>query len=257
MQDRYTGDVGDFGKYGMLKALCGGDLSLGMVWYLYPDEEDNGDGGHVGYLKPTPQNLRRFCDCDPALYDALGGIVRDEERRVASVRGRGALLEGTAFYEAHLSFRSTPWTGPRTERERVKHREAWAQGALEATWDRDVVFADPDNGFETPSVQRHHGKAPKYAFFDELEPYVKRRQSLIVYHHLHRSSSTESQVRQRLSQVGKRLGEAFALRYKPGAARAFFVVPSDAHRRVLAERAQRLARDPCWGRHFALVEPGC
>ena len=75
VQDRYVGDVGDFGKYGLLKALCGADLSLGVVWYLYPDEEDNGDGGHVGYLRPTPQNLRRFRDCDPDLYDDLGELV--------------------------------------------------------------------------------------------------------------------------------------------------------------------------------------
>ena len=25
MQDRYVADVGDFGKYGLLRSLCGGD----------------------------------------------------------------------------------------------------------------------------------------------------------------------------------------------------------------------------------------
>ena len=48
MQDRYVGDVGDFGKYGLLRALCGGDLTLGVVWYLYPDEEANNDGDDIG-----------------------------------------------------------------------------------------------------------------------------------------------------------------------------------------------------------------
>ena len=38
MQDRYVGDIGDFGKYGLLRALCGRDLYLGVVWYLIPDE---------------------------------------------------------------------------------------------------------------------------------------------------------------------------------------------------------------------------
>lgn len=45
MQNRYVGDVGDFGKYHLLKALCRGDdgkaaLSLGVVWYLVPDENN-------------------------------------------------------------------------------------------------------------------------------------------------------------------------------------------------------------------------
>ena len=48
VQDRYVGDVGDFGKYGLLRALCGGDLTLGVVWYLYPDEEANNDGDDIG-----------------------------------------------------------------------------------------------------------------------------------------------------------------------------------------------------------------
>ena len=37
MQDRYFGDVGDFGKYGLLRALSGtypgaAPLRLGIVW---------------------------------------------------------------------------------------------------------------------------------------------------------------------------------------------------------------------------------
>lgn len=58
----------------------------------------------VSYLEPTPQTRRRFRDCDPALYDALGEIVRDGERHVASVRERGVLPEGTVYYEEPLSF---------------------------------------------------------------------------------------------------------------------------------------------------------
>lgn len=42
MQDRYVGDIGDFGKYGLLRALCAHDLSLGVVWYLVPDESRPG-----------------------------------------------------------------------------------------------------------------------------------------------------------------------------------------------------------------------
>ena len=127
--------------------------------------------------------------------------------------------------------------------------------ALEVNRGSDVVFADPDNGLES-GTQRHHLRGPKYAFFDELKPYIDRGQSLVVYHHLHFGAPAEIQVRERLAQVGERLGGAFALRYRPGSARAFFVVPSDAHRKVLIDRAERLAQDPCWGQHFTFVESG-
>ena len=50
MQNRYTGDIGDFAKYGLLRALSKGKR-LGVAWYLYPDEEDNTDGRHIDYLQ--------------------------------------------------------------------------------------------------------------------------------------------------------------------------------------------------------------
>ena len=33
MQDRYAGDIGDFGKFGLLKALLSEGFSLGVNWY--------------------------------------------------------------------------------------------------------------------------------------------------------------------------------------------------------------------------------
>lgn len=50
MQNRYTGDIGDFSKLGLLRALRNADLSIGLNWYLTPDETHNSDGRHVSYL---------------------------------------------------------------------------------------------------------------------------------------------------------------------------------------------------------------
>ena len=49
MQDRYTGDIGDFGKLGLLRWLST-SLSIGVNWYLVPDESHNGDGRHTNYV---------------------------------------------------------------------------------------------------------------------------------------------------------------------------------------------------------------
>ena len=50
MQDRYVGDVGDFGKYGLLGSLCGKDeygaaLRLGVLWYRFDGKDTSNDGG--------------------------------------------------------------------------------------------------------------------------------------------------------------------------------------------------------------------
>jgi len=67
MQNRYVGDIGDFGKYHLLKILSqgngldnGGNLVLGVVWYLVPNENHNGDGKHIRYLQKSGSNSIRF-----------------------------------------------------------------------------------------------------------------------------------------------------------------------------------------------------
>lgn len=54
MQNRYVGDIGDFGKLGLLRQLSKTGLSVGVNWYLTPDETHNGDGRHIGYLESKP-----------------------------------------------------------------------------------------------------------------------------------------------------------------------------------------------------------
>ena len=59
MQDRHARDIGNFSKLGLLRALEAGGLSIGLNWYLTPDETHNGDGRHVQYLD---QDEYRSCD---------------------------------------------------------------------------------------------------------------------------------------------------------------------------------------------------
>ena len=59
MRDRYVGDIGDFAKYGLLRAI-GKGKRLGVAWYLCvgneaprvdSEEVSTGDGRHTAYLK--------------------------------------------------------------------------------------------------------------------------------------------------------------------------------------------------------------
>ena len=132
-------------------------------------------------------------------------------------------------------------------------RRAWLCGALNFTSGCDLVFVDPDNGFEV-KVGPYQKRGPKYVFFDELLPYLERNQSLVIYHHIGRQGSARDQIRERLSQLSSKLGlEAFALLYHRGSARAFFVVPAPRHRMDLISKAEMLMLSP-WSRHFELFK---
>ena len=299
MQNRYVGDLGDFGKYGLLRWLglpgkmfedqtlspslgwprvvdyhegtASGEgstiplwpseeansnqsLTVGIVWYLVPDETHNSDGKHIHYLDPSAYNQERYRDCDPTLYDTLGEIVRSNRRNVSSVRDYQILPLGTRFYEAVLTFDRPGDQNPLSREHRVARRKAWLHGALKLTAGCDIVFLDPDNGFEV-KVGPSQRRGPKYVFFDELLPYLERDQSLVIYHHLGRQGSAWDQIRERSAQIKRNLGrEAFALLYHRGSARVFFVVPAPRHRRNLVSKAEMLMQSS-WSRHFELFEP--
>ena len=79
MQDRYAGDVGDFIKLGLLRALSP-DRRLGVAWYRYPDESHNDDGRHTGYLARTQE----CASLDQELFAHLRDVVLGE-RSIASL----------------------------------------------------------------------------------------------------------------------------------------------------------------------------
>lgn len=258
MQNRYVGDVGDFGKYGLLRALCRSDgdglpdLSLGVVWHLFPDEQKKNDGKFINYLKPTPQKHRIYRICDPPLYDALARIVNADHRNIIAIREGEILPAGTVFYEEPLTF-----AGSNSREERETHRRNWARCALEKTSGCDIVFFDPDNGLQPESVKFHYKFSPKYVFIDELKPYRQRGQSLIIYQHMNFSRKTDVQIQDWLRKIAHSLGagsNVFALRYHRGTARAFLVVPAEQHKEILSGRSQRFLQGP-WKRHFELVTP--
>jgi hypothetical protein len=88
VQDKYVGDIGDFGKYALLNHLrCHSRLGLSVVWYrVNPDHTDRehqkNDGKHISYLglhgkKPDS----RLLELDPGLFCQLQRIASDPQTR--------------------------------------------------------------------------------------------------------------------------------------------------------------------------------
>ena len=263
MQNRYVGDVGDFGKYGLLRCLTGqreaqlpsDPMRLGVVWYLYPDES-NGDGKFTGYLTDTPANHSRFRVCDPDLYDTMRRLVKTGRRNILAVQRNRILRENTLYYEPSLSF---PGKMPRSDRKAT--RASWLEGALGVTADADVIFVDPDNSLSDPvngisaSIDPLRKTGPKYVFISDLRRFYERGQSLIVYHHLGRRGTAVEQTVRVAESLKSSLDMADlpqSLLYRRGSARAYFIVPQERHRLILERRVSNLLASP-WNSHFDQV----
>lgn len=86
MQDRYTGDLGDFSKLGILRTLQAAGLSIGVNWYLTPDESHNCDGRHVKYL-----SQEEYKACDAELWLELKRIVESNHRQACYLENENIL----------------------------------------------------------------------------------------------------------------------------------------------------------------------
>jgi hypothetical protein len=225
VQNRYVGDVGDFAKYGLLRLLTSEtSLSLGVLWWLFADETHNSDGRHVSYLKNPA-----FGALDPQLHRKLEGLLSAGRRSVRAVARSGILPDGTVFFDRPI-FKSSDVSASRQLRER--QREAWLRKAFTATANCDVVFFDPDNGLETASVARHSPKGGKYVFWDELMPFWRRGQSLVIYHHLNRTASVAKQTEALQAKFASKFADASLVRhflFRRGSCRHFWLVSQNKH----------------------------
>ncbi len=246
MQDRYVGDVGDYAKYALLRALTSassGHLRLGVNWYMYPDEAHNGDGRHVSYLRN-----QIYSGLDPTLYRTLGSLVANGRRSVLAVRQSGALPSDTLHFAKPVP-RRAPGCGSDAT---AGDRRAWALNATVALADADLVFLDPDNGIEIASLAPNSPKAGKYVLWEEIAGHWMRGQSLLVYHHLNRTKSVAAQVVELKAGFRERLGEIPQMSlpvFRRGSCRAFCVLGQREHAAKLRDREREFLSTK-WSEHF-------
>ena len=70
MKNQYFGDIGDYGKYGLLKFLAQHNVKIAVNWYLTENDENKfGDGGLIDYLKDKYE--RKYSKYDPDLFGIL------------------------------------------------------------------------------------------------------------------------------------------------------------------------------------------
>ncbi|MBI5179738.1 MAG: hypothetical protein HZA04_10830 [Nitrospinae bacterium] len=189
-------------------------------------------------------SLTNTRECDTELYDKLKSIR--EKRRVETVE-KGDILPSSTFYyrEPANSF----------------DRRRWMDSAINIVKECHLVFLDPDNGIECPSMQK--SKEGKYAFWKEIETLYNGKHSLVIYHHLGRNSTHEDQIKNLQQKLATKLGRAGsppairAFRYRRGTSRAFFIVlhPNNPFSDQMGEQVDSF-RKPNWfdNNHFTFID---
>jgi hypothetical protein len=223
MQDRYVGDIGDYVKLSILRALSPG-CRLGIAWWLYPDESHNKDGRHIGYLG-RPDQWRHL---DPGLFDALAQMVASDRRDVRALE-TADVLPGAIFASEVM-----PVGGPIADRPR--ERRQWLTRVQSTLEEANMVFLDPDNGLEPAGYSHGSSTAGKSILISELREMVRPGRCLIVYHHhTRRKGGHHSEIEHWADRLrGSGFATVDALRAKPYSPRVFFLLdaPDDVRERA-------------------------
>jgi hypothetical protein len=243
MRDNYAGDVGDFGKYVLLRELMNQSdktTRLGINWY-YTDHEEapNRDGRHVAYLDISVRDNLRYGSCCPELYDKLAMIIRQNKRRVAEVESSGILPRGTIYYSTPI-----PNSGMNPA-ERIQLRQSWFQQSLKTLENADIIFLDPDNGISLDISVKGKPFGMKYVFMDEIEAYNRSGKSLIVYNHRDRRPRDEYEMKiLSIRQYVNSHTDIKVLRFKRVAVRDFIFLIQEHHRELMDLTIERLTNPP-------------
>lgn len=239
MQDRYAGDVGDFGKLGLLRKIAGGGFRIGVNWYhtFKPEEHGRGDGKYTGYLYD-----RSFRGCDDELLGALQRIVKGG-RSIAALEGAG-LIPNACYYSEKLQPGS----------DRTFSREAWHRNAQKALAQTDIIFCDPDNGLLVKSVSLTGVKSDKYVITAELLDYYQAGKSVIFYNH--RGRERKHRYLQRFTPL-KKLEELAAARFSGltfmrGSLRDYIFLIQPPHFDKIKDAINCLLQTN-WSRHFTIL----
>jgi hypothetical protein len=233
MKNQYFGDINDYRKYGLLRALqsSGGD-SLLVAWMLTPDDGGR-DGGFRSYLE-APDTWAKY---DPDLFAGLARLLHSAPQPSVS------LIEGSELLP-RANYHSVPVPDGRRE------RDAWRDDLLRAASGVDLVFVDPDNGIEVPSKPVGRKSSSKYVAWQEVQAFWEAGCSLLIYQHFRREPRVAFAGRL-VAELRKRTGACFS-----GAFRTphvlFLLAAQERHARRFAEVASLLL--PRWHGQIEAME---
>lgn len=234
MKNQYFGDINDYRKYGLLRAIIrASDMRVLVAWMLTPDD-GSGDGRFTAYLTQS----ERWAKHDSVLYQQLQVLTaRAQERNVRLIEATDLLRHANYYTDL------TP--------DGAAAREQWFRVLLGRSTSSDLVLLDPDNGIEVKSKPYGNRHSSKYAYWPEIEGLWNAGKSLMIYQHFVREKRSNfiQKVLQSLKQrMPDSTVEAFSTSHV-----VFFMVLQPRHNEHQASIVQEVDRNwagqiACWNR---------
>ena len=166
MKNQYFGDINDYRKYGLLRAIIDAtEMRVFVEWMLTPDDGSR-DGKFVDYLHDR-STWRSF---DPPLFDVLKEAMHSDMTRHVHLIEKSNIIARTTFESS-------------TVPDGAIERRPWFEGLLENAANSDLVFLDPDNGLEVKSRPYGRKNSSKYVYWKEIKSLWQRGKSLLIYQH--------------------------------------------------------------------------
>ena len=232
MQDRYVGDIGDYGKFALLRELHEQGLSIGINWYktdaVSSKKQDDGKfcipDHYAAYDIDLSSRLRK-------IFHSQDGIVRSIE-----ALENEQLIVGAKYFSEKVS---------------ADHRDDWHQHALRKLSCSDLVFLDPDNGMIVPSAGKDKQKQSKYVLDEEIKDYLSQGQSVLVYQHrphVKESLYIDEMIHRFLAQKwGIQRSDIQVITFPRYSVRDYFAISGNANHREKIRKAYESMMNGIWG----------
>lgn len=212
MKNQYFGDIGDYGKYGLLRFLAMRGVIIAINWYLTTDDQSN-DGNIRGYLAREKDRVY-----DPYLFDVLREFSVRNERDVRHFAARG-MIPGATYFDEIVD----PAVPMLNAAEKRIARERWHHEALATCDGADLVFMDPDNGLRAgkPTARKD---AMKFVYASEVEDYYERGQDVVYYCHKGRRTDSQWEKAKRVMRENCPDATLMGITYHRGTQRSYIFV---------------------------------
>lgn len=166
MKDQYFGDINDYRKYGLLRAVIrAGGFRILVAWMLTPDDQST-DGKFVSYL----EHPDKWAHHDPVLFQKIKALLTSGSKRRVSLIENTGLLPRAEYFSSIVP-------------DSASGRNAWFDSLVQRAQNCDFVFLDSDNGLEVKSKPYGKKNSSKFLYWRELKALWATGKSLLIYQH--------------------------------------------------------------------------
>ncbi len=212
MQDQYVGDIGDYAKYALLRAIQNAEPNklIGFAWYLR-DNDGSPDGGKISYLE-KPQ---KWSSLDSKTFNFLATIVADNQRHIQSIQSSTLFAPSTRFFDQRMTFGSRSGYG---------NRDQWFHDCEIYMRNADIVFADPDNGLAEGN--RNKSISTKHIHIGEARRLLSHKIGVVYHHNTRRKGGHGMEITYWRNRLIQECGAKAcrALYWRPFSPRTFFII---------------------------------